>query len=350
MMAEIPLSTSVLLVCIGATAAYVCGTEWYKIVPAVISIILGAVGLVSATLGWKYIAHMITILVAAFGYVVWTTGKILCALGVVGSKLVRFGRLAFDRKTIFALIMGAAAATTHLAMPTGALLMLGRMTAEQAKILTIIVDNSASGNVTKTLDGEIEGTRDHSKRAPFTQGNGELMVEFTFLARRDYVGMVKGPTVTIPPSLILFSDADLQVRSRYCILAFLNYGCIYSLSRLQHSIAVDITESEAFGYAIAAVMAEVLRGYMEDLGLGAELEQLTPIVTDNDATLRIASDAASAKRALHILRRFAHVRQLTARDVIKALPIDGTVNPANGGTKYTPGPELTRTMKHLRNM
>ena len=140
------------------------------------------------------------------------------------------------------------------------------------------------------------------------------------------------------------------MRSRYCILAFLNYGCIYSLSRLQHSIAVDITESEAFGYAIAAVMAEVLRGYMEDLGLGAELEQLTPIVTDNDATLRIASDAASAKRALHILRRFAHVRQLTARDVIKALPIDGTVNPANGGTKYTPGPELTRTMKHLRNM
>lgn len=82
-------------------------------------------------------------------------------------------------------------------------------------------------------------------------------------------------------------------------------------------------------------MAEVLRGYMEDLGLAAELEQLTPIVMDNDATLRMASDAASAKRALHIPRRFAHVRQLTARDIIKALPIDGIVNPANGGTQST---------------
>ena len=28
----------------------------------------------------------------------------------------------------------------------------------------------------------------------------------------------------------------------------------------------------------------------------------------------------------------------------------GTVNPANGGTKYTPSPELTRNMKHIRNM
>ena len=68
---------------------YACDTKWYKIVPAIISIVLGAVGLVSTTLGWKYIAHMITILVAAFGYVVWITGKILCALGVVGNKLVR---------------------------------------------------------------------------------------------------------------------------------------------------------------------------------------------------------------------------------------------------------------------
>ena len=40
----------------------------------------------------------------------------------------------------------------------------------------------------------------------------------------------------------------------------------------------------------------------------------------------------------------------TSLEIIKALPINGTVNPANGGTKYTPGPELTRTLKHIRNM
>ena len=162
--------------------------------------------------------------------------------------------------------------------------------------------------------------------------------------------MLQAPKLTLPHSLIVFVDADLHVQSRYCVYVFLNHGCVFGTSRLQHSIAVDITASEAFGFSIAAIMAEIIRGYMEDLGMASATAQAAPIVTDNDATMRIASDAASAKRALHILRRFAHVRQLTARDVIKALPIDGVVNPANGGTKYTPGPELTRTMKHLRNM
>ena len=44
-------------------------------------------------------------------------------------------------------------------------------------------------------------------------------------------------------------------------------------------------------------MAEIVRGYIEDLGMASATAQATPIVTDNDATMRIASDAASAKRA-----------------------------------------------------
>ena len=77
---------------------------------------------------------------------------------------------------------------------------------------------------------------------------------------------------------------------------------MFGTSRLQHSIAVDITASEAFGFSIAAIMTEIVRGYLEDLGMASATAQATPIVTDNDATMRIASDAASAKRALHILR------------------------------------------------
>ena len=96
-------------------------------------------------------------------------------------------------------------------------------------------------------------------------------------------------------------------------------------------------------------MAEVIRGYMEDLGLAAEVAQPTPIATDNDATLRIASDAASAKRALHILRRLAHTRQLTVRKIIIALAIAGERNPANAGTKYTTSNEISTTAKLLRN-
>jgi len=65
--------------------------------------------------------------------------------------------------------------------------------------------------------------------------------------------------------------------------------------------------------------------------------------------LRIASDAAAAKRALHILRRLAHVRELTNAKIIIALPVPGIRNPANVGTKYTTALELNSTDKLLRN-
>ena len=81
---------------------------------------------------------------------VWTTGKILCALGVVGNRLVRFGRLAFDRKAIFALIMGAAAATTHLAVPTGALL-----TPLQLRAVVVGAEGQGLGN---TSDFDLRAT------------------------------------------------------------------------------------------------------------------------------------------------------------------------------------------------
>ena len=67
----------------------------------------------------------------------------------------------------------------------------------------------------------------------------------------DIAAMIKGPNVTVPPSLVLFTDTDLQTRSRYCTQAFLNYGCVFSVSRLQHSTAVDITESSYIAVIIA---------------------------------------------------------------------------------------------------
>ena len=45
-------------------------------------------------------------------------------------------------------------------------------------------------------------------------------------------------------------------------------------------------------------MAEVVRGRLDDLGKPEGTEHATLIGTDNDATRRIASDAAAAKRAV----------------------------------------------------
>ena len=161
--------------------------------------------------------------------------------------------------------------------------------------------------------------------------------------------MLQAPKLTLPHSLIVFVDADLHVQSRYCVYVFLNHGCVFGTSRLQHSIAVDITASEAFGFSIAAIMAEIIRGYMEDLGMASATAQAAPIVTDNDATMRIASDAASAKRALHILRRLAHARELKTRGEVAALHVPGVRNPANIGTKYVTAAEFLTAARLLQN-
>ena len=79
---------------------------------------------------------------------------------------------------------------------------------------------------------------------------------------------------------------------------------------------------------------------MEDVGLQDTLLDATLIATDNDATLRIASDAASAKRALHIL---------TDLGVIVAKKIARNFNVADAGTHYCTKDVLHEFDKKLRN-
>ena len=138
----------------------------------------------------------------------------------------------------------------------------------------------------------------------------------------------------LPKCLIIFIDADLAVRSRYCVIAFLNGAPIYHQSRLQHSGSSDITDAESFAYSVGAIMAEVIRGRLEDSGYAILTELATVIATDNDATLRIASDAASAKRAMHILRRMVHTRGITDKGWIKAIKVKRDLNYADSGTHY----------------
>ena len=53
------------------------------------------------------------------------------------------------------------------------------------------------------------------------------------------------------------------------------------------------------------------------MGYAAATNLPLVIGADNDATLRIAADAASAKRALHLLRRVWHARWQTDNGLIK---------------------------------
>ena len=65
--------------------------------------------------------------------------------------------------------------------------------------------------------------------------------------------------------------------------------------------------------------------------------------------MRIASDAVSAKRALHILRRLAHARELKTRGDIVALHVPGVRNPADIGTKYVTAAEFLNAARLLQN-
>ena len=162
--------------------------------------------------------------------------------------------------------------------------------------------------------------------------------------------MLDTPDGGVPKGLFFFADSDLGAVSRYCAYAFLNGAPIWGKSKKQHSIAVDITDAESFAYSVAAVMAEVLRGRLEDIGFMRAILEATLICTDNDATLRIASDAASAKRALFILRRLGHTRHLTELDVIKAKKIARAFNVADAGTHYCTKDVFLAFDKKLRNM
>jgi hypothetical protein len=105
-----------------------------------------------------------------------------------------------------------------------------------------------------------------------------------------------------------YADSDLKERSRYSGVIKPNGGPVWSTSRIQPSVATDITDSESFAYSVVSIVLEVVRGKIEDMGYATATEQETVIGGDNDAVLRIAASAASAKRALHILRRMGHTR------------------------------------------
>ena len=96
-----------------------------------------------------------------------------------------------------------------------------------------------------------------------------------------------------------------------CMCAF-HWHAYHGRSRRRHRLPRrrNITSSEAFAFSIAAIMADVIRGRICDFGFASAVQNPSPILTDNDAVKRIASNAGSAKRSLMVLRRLAFVLHL----------------------------------------
>ena len=146
--------------------------------------------------------------------------------------------------------------------------------------------------------------------------------------------IINTPGTPLPKCLIVFVDADLQERSRYCVVIFFGGAPVWIQSKLQPSSAYDITDAESYAYSIGSIMGEVTMGRLEDMGYAALTADGVFVVGDNDATLRIAADAASAKRGLHIARRVAHTRYLTTQGRVRGLKVVRDYNYADAGTHY----------------
>jgi hypothetical protein len=62
-----------------------------------------------------------------------------------------------------------------------------------------------------------------------------------------------------------YADSDLKERSRYSGVIKPNGGPVWSTSRIQPSVATDITDSESFAYSVVSIVLEVVRGKIEDM-------------------------------------------------------------------------------------
>jgi hypothetical protein len=189
----------------------------------------------------------------------------------------------------------------------------------------------------------------HYRHVPIRYG-GENVTNLHPPTAEAFLAAFNASTPNVPRCLFVVCDADLLVRSRYAVYAMLNGTCIYSQSRLQPSISIDITASESYAYSVAVVIAEVARGRIMDFGASDIVAEPTFICTDNDATERIASTAAAAKRALLTLRRQAYSRHATDMKRVRAARVPGKLNMANIGTKPTTRDEIRRAMCMLRNI
>ena len=94
---------------------------------------------------------------------------------------------------------------------------------------------------------------------------------------------------------------------------------------------------------------DVIRGRICDFGFASAVQDPSPILTDNDAVKRIASNAGSAKRSLVVLRRLAFVLHLTEQGEIIAINVSGSLSLSNFGTKYVTRYAIAWASRMLRN-
>ena len=125
-------------------------------------------------------------------------------------------------------------------------------------------------------------------------------------------------------------------------------AAISAMSFRQHSIAPDASVAEIFAASTATTQAIHTRELLHELGL----QQLhpTPIFADNSAINPLAQEGATPQRNPFVVRRTRYMQEQKAAARVAYHHIDGTINPADGFTKYIPRKQWAAQREYYTGM
>ena len=151
------------------------------------------------------------------------------------------------------------------------------------------------------------------------------------------------------PHYHVITDANLETDRSVCgVIHMLGGAAISAMSFRQHSIAPDASVAEIFAASTATTQAIHTRELLHELGL----QQLhpTPIFTDNSAINPLAQEGATPQRNPFVVRRTRYMQEQKTAARVAYHHIDGTINPADGFTKYIPRKQWAAQREYYTGM
>ena len=143
------------------------------------------------------------------------------------------------------------------------------------------------------------------------------------------------------------ADATWGDRLIYGLILSYGRGAVLHITKKIGLLLDSSMESEAVASAKAAESVTYIREVLR--ALGDLPDGPTPILTDNQANLMVAKDAASASRARHFLRRYTVLQQRVAAHEVSMYKIDDPNQPADFLTKWLSGEKLAKSIDYATN-
>ena len=163
---------------------------------------------------------------------------------------------------------------------------------------------------------------------------------YSDVTRSPIYQLVKENTDANPDApIIMFTDSSWQDcpdtgRSTGCYQIYQQGGIVDAASFVPNPVAMSSAEAEYNAVAHAMQRCANVRQVLQELhGNAPDAPLNVPILCDSESALIIGQNSKDTKRTRHIQRRYHYVRDGFASRLYDGHKIDGTINPADVGTK-----------------